>query len=152
VGWLVVGLCLALFPGVAHAGTLTLSLNNTSLLVFPSADPGSVSSIPAVQNPVHITVTDPSNANWVLYVVATGDLTSASGLSTIALDAVQNNLTWTVQSGAAFSAGTVVKNTQEQVGTGSTSADGYLNFLLRNDWAYAASSYRCYLNYMLVAP
>ena len=91
---------------MASSAQLTLS---PLTINFPDADPSTVTSIPATQNPVSVMVNASTGAgNTVtLTALAQGDL--VSGGSTIPI----SNVTWTA-SGNGFSAGTMSKSSAQQ--------------------------------------
>lgn len=132
---------------VANAASLTLG---SSTVTFPSADPGSVTSIPANENAIDVSASvrtgDASTAT--LTVVATDDLTDSSS-DVIAI----NNITWTV-TGSGYQAGTMSKTSAQTVGswTGSGVYTGTMSYALANSWNYQTGSYTTTLNYTLTAP
>jgi hypothetical protein len=136
---------LAFGPDVAQADSARLSLN-IALLSFPSADPDSVPSVAAAQNPVQVTVEVRGTGSSQLTVLAGGDL--RSGPDQIPID----RITWTAQ-GSGFTSGTLSRSQPQLVGQwlGKTDSIGQLRFWLQNSWSYAAGSYSQGLVYTLVA-
>lgn len=131
---------------MASSAQLTLS---PLTINFPDADPSTVTSIPATQNPVSVMVNaSTGTGNTVtLTALAQGDL--MSGSSTIPI----SNVTWTV-SGNGFSAGTMSKSSAQTVGrwTGSGTHSGTLSFFLSNSWSYATGNYTQRVTFTLTAP
>ncbi|MGD0915385.1 MAG: hypothetical protein ABSB22_02900 [Thermodesulfobacteriota bacterium] len=130
------------------ANTAKLSLG-VATIAFPDADPDTVPSIAATQNPVNVTAKAKTTTNGAvtLTVVTGGDLTSGSDTILI------GNVTWTV-TGAGFVAGTMNKTTAQSAGswTGSGSRAGTFSYDLANSWAYATGSYTATATYTLTAP
>ena len=93
-----------------------------STINFPDADPDTVPSIPATENPVQVTanVTTGNNKTVTLTALAQGDL--VSGSNTIPI----SNVTWTA-SGNGFSAGTMSKSAAQQVGRWTGTGHPYRN-------------------------
>jgi len=115
---------------------------------FPDADPDSVPSVAAVENPVSVTVkaqTDGSST-VTLTAQANGDLDS--GTDTIDI----SNVTWTA-TGAGFVGGTMDTAAQSAgAWTGSGRRDGTFSYLLANSWDYAVGNYSQTVVYTLTAP
>lgn len=131
---------------LASSAQLTL---NPTVINFPNADPDTVSSIPATQNPVQVTanVTTGNNKTVTLTALAQGDL--ASGSNTIAI----GNVTWTA-SGGGFSGGTMSKSAAQSAGQwrGPGTYTGTLSFFLKNSWSYATGNYTQGVTFTLTAP
>lgn len=125
-----------------------LTLNPTTIN-FPNADPDTVSSIPANENPVQVTanVTTGNNKVVNLTALAQGDL--VSGSNTIMI----SNVTWT-PSGAGFSGGTMSKSAAQPVGQWRGPGDytGTVSFFLKNSWSYATGNYTQRVTFTLTAP
>jgi hypothetical protein len=149
----------ALAQGYAATDTQNLTINATvsakakltlgvAAINFADADPDSVPSIAAGENPVSVTVKAQTGgaSSVTLTVQANGDLDS--GTDTIDI----TNVTWTA-TGAGFVAGTM--NTAAQSAgswTGSGRFDGTFSYQLANDWSYNAGSYSQTVVYTLTAP
>jgi hypothetical protein len=130
---------------VSAKAKLTLGV---AAINFPDADPDTVPSIAAGENPVSVTVkAQTGGASAVtLSVQANGDLDS--GTDTIDI----TNVTWTA-TGAGFVGGTM--NTVAQSAgswTGPGRRDGTFSFWLSNSWDYPAGSYSQSVVYTLTAP
>jgi len=115
---------------------------------FADADPDTVPSIPAGENPVSVTVkAQTGSASTVtLTVAADGDLDS--GTDTIDI----TNVTWTA-TGAGFIGGTMDTSAQSAGSwTGSGQRNGTFSYLLANSWDYPPGSYSQTVVYTLTAP
>jgi hypothetical protein len=131
---------------LASSAQLTIT---PSSINFPNADPDTVPSIPATENPVSVT----ANAQTTLFniitleVIARGDL--VSGGNTIAI----GNVRWTA-TGSGFRAGTMSKTTPQLAGRWflSGSRSGTFSFFLNNSWSYATGNYSQTVTYTLTAP
>lgn len=143
VSGLVLGGLLALAGRPAAAQSLSLSLG-AGTLRFADAHPGTTPMIPAVENPVGITVNFTGPGNWVLTVLSGGDLESGSGSIPI------SRVRWT-GSGAAFRNGTLSKTSAQTVASGNGSATGALTFYLQNSWTYAVGNYSQTLTFTAVS-
>ncbi len=120
---------------------------STTTLTFPDADPGTVSLVPATQNPVTVTASVRlGSGQAVLTVLASDDL--RSGMDVIPISA----LTWTA--GAGFLGGTMSRTTAQPVGTWNSSGRyvGSLAFMLGNSWNYPVGNYGTTLTYTLSTP
>ena len=132
---------------VLARATLTLG---TAAINFSDADPDSVPSIAANENPVSVTarVRTAAGSTPTLTVQASGDLTS--GTDTIPI----SNVTWTA-SGAPFVGGTMnapVAQSAATFGPGSGSYTGSFDFFLANSWDYEVGNYTATATYTLTAP
>jgi hypothetical protein len=154
---------LAAMPNAADAATAThdLTINATvaaratltlgaATINFADADPETVTSIGATENPVSVVakVRTAAASTPTLTVLAGGPLTS--GTDTIAI----SNVTWTA-SGAPFSAGTMnaaVAQSAASFSAGSGNYTGSYSFFLANSWAYNVGSYTASATYTLTAP
>jgi len=160
---LVVVVCLVLLaaslPGWGASDQKTLTINATvaakakltlgvAAINFPDADPDSLPSVPATENPVDVNVkAQTGSASTVaLTVQANGDL--QSGSDTIAI----SNVSWTA-TGPGFIAG-IMDTVPVSAGswTGSGSRDGTFSYFLTNSWAYAVGNYTQTVVYTLSAP
>lgn len=115
---------------------------------FADADPDTVPSIPATENPVSVTVkAQTGGASTVtLTVAADGDLDS--GTDTIDI----TNVTWTA-TGAGFVGGAMNTSAQSAGSwTGSGQQSGTFSYSLANSWDYNAGSYTQTVVYTLTAP
>jgi hypothetical protein len=131
----------------------TLTLNTTSIN-FPSANPGSVSSVSASQNlgvTANIQIEDSSTVT--LTVLAGGDLVSGSG-GTIPISAVSWTATGGGDNNGGLLPGTMSKNTQVPAGswTASGTYSGAFAFYLANSWSYATGTYSQTVTYTITAP
>lgn len=118
------------------AQTLHLTLGGT-VLHFPSADPSSVPSIPAQENPITIAISTVGLGTWTVTLLAGGDL--QSGTDTIPI----SKMHWTA-SGTAFVSGTVNKLIPQSLGAGvfgGSATQGTLQFYLDNSWTYPVGTY-----------
>ena len=149
----------AIAQGVAATDQQNLTINATvsakakltlgvAAINFADADPDSVPSIAATENPVSVTVKAQTGggSSITLTVQANGDLDS--GTDTIDI----SNVTWTA-TGAGFVAGTM-DTTAQAAGswTGPGRYDGTFSYQLANSWDYAAGSYSQTVVYTLTAP
>lgn len=132
IGGLLFTLC-ALGTAPANAASLGISLAAPSLR-FQASNPAVQPTVPALENPIAVSVNYSGTGNWVLNVLADGDLLSAG--SSIPISRIR----WTAN-GAAFSSGTLSKTSPQAVGTGNVSATGSLSFFLADSWNFAAGSY-----------
>jgi len=161
--WLVVGVALVLLaaslPGWGAQDQKTLTINATvaakatltlgvAAINFPDADPDSVPSIDANENPVDVSVkAHTGSASPVsLSVQANGDL--QSGGDTIAI----TNVSWTA-TGAGYVPG-AMDTVAVPAGswTGSGKYDGTFSYVLANSWDYAVGNYTQTVVYTLTAP
>jgi hypothetical protein len=130
------------------ASSAQLSITPSSIN-FPNADPDTVPSIPATENPVTVIANAQTNGNKTvtLSVIANGDL--IFGSSTIPI----GNVTWTA-SGSGFQAGTMSKTTPQTAGNWqrSGSRTGTFSYFLKNSWSYATGNYTQTITYTLTAP
>jgi len=132
---------------VSARATLTIT---AAAINFPDADPETVLSIPANENPVSVTakVRTGAASTPTLTVITGGPLTSGS--DTIAI----SNVTWTA-SAAPFIAGTLSDTVAQNAATfanGSGNYSGTYSFFLANSWAYNIGSYTATATYTLTAP
>jgi hypothetical protein len=131
---------------LASSAQLTIT---PSSINFPNADPDTVPSIKANENPVTVTANAQTlGTNTVtLSALARGDL--ISGSNTIAI----GNVTWTA-TGTGYRAGTMSRTTPQTAGrwTGSGYRTGTFSFFLKNSWSYATGNYTQTVTYTLTAP
>jgi hypothetical protein len=145
-------------PGDVRSSTFTLSLSlagraklefGMAGISFPDADPDSVPSIVANQNPIPITCSmrTGSTLTATLNCLASGDLTS--GTSSIPV----GNMRWE-GTGAGYISGTMNKATRQVAGNwaGSGRFAGSFSFFLANSWSYNAGNYSTTISYDLMAP
>jgi hypothetical protein len=125
---------------------LTLS---SSTLVFPDADPDTVTSIPANGSPLTITAKARTSVGSVVTLVVKSSGNLQSGLDTIPASQVR----WTA-TGTGFVAGTMSDAAAQTVGSwvSSGSWTGTQTYTLRNAWTYAVGTYTATLTYTLTAP
>lgn len=135
-GWICAGLAL-LVAGMgarpARAEELGLSLSSSTLR-FPDGNASTTPSLASQDNPVLVSVNYAGTGNWVLTVLASGDLQSAE--SSIAI----SNIRWSA-AGNGFYPGTLSKTSPQSVATGTGSASGTLSFFLANRSHYASGHY-----------
>ncbi len=131
---------------LASSAQLTIS---PSSINFPNADPDTVPSIPATENPVSVTANAQTSGNKTvtLTVIAVGDLVSGSNAIAI------SNVRW-IATGSGFLAGTMSKTTPQTAGSWQRSGDrsGTFSFFLNNSWSYATGNYSQTVTYTLTAP
>lgn len=131
---------------LASSAQLTIT---PSALNFPNADPDTVPSIHANENPVTVTANAQTNGNQTvtLSVLARGDL--ASGSDTIPI----GNVTWTA-TGTGYRAGTMSRTTAQTAGSWQRSGNrtGTFSYFLKNSWSYATGNYTQTVTYTLTAP
>ena len=131
---------------LASSALLTIT---PSSINFPNADPDTVPSIPASENPVTVTANAQISKNQTatLTAIALGDL--VSGSNTIPI----GNVTWAA-SGSGFRAGTMSKTTSQLAGSWTKSGNysGTFSFFLHNSWSYATGNYTQTVTYTLTAP
>ena len=123
-------------PVEAQQGNLALTLG-ASTIRFPDANPSLTPSIAAIENPIPVEVKYTGQGNWVLTVIAGGDLTSGPDVIPI------SRVRWTA-TGATYRDGTMSKTTAQTVGSGTRNvqgSQGTLRFTLQNSWAYATGNY-----------
>ena len=145
-------------PGDVQSPTFTLSLNligraklefGMAGISFPDADPDSVPSIVANQNPVPVicSMRTGSTLTATLNCLAGGDLTS--GTNSIPV----SNMRWE-STGSGYMSGTMDKATRQVAGnwTGSGRFVGAFSFFLANSWSYNAGNYSTTISYDLIAP
>jgi hypothetical protein len=124
---------------------LTLSSN---ALTFPSADPDTVTQIPALEGPLAVTIGMRSAAGTTVVLTAQASDDLRSGMASIAISA----LTWTA-SGPGFTGGTMSKSAQT-VGSWAAAgtSTGALTFWFHNSWAYSAGHYSTTITCTLTVP
>lgn len=162
--WAAAVACLALLTASAEGWAATdqqsLTINATvsakakltlgeAAINFPDADPDSVPSIAATENPVSVTVKAQtgSASSVTLTAQANGDLDS--GTDTIAI----TNVTWTAAGDPGFVAGTMDTVAQSAGSwTGSGNRSGTFSYALANSWDYMPGSYSQTVVYTLTAP
>ncbi len=130
---------------VSAKAKLTLGV---AAINFADADPDTLPSIPAGENPVSVTVKAQTGvaSTVTLTVAADGDLDS--GTDTIDI----TNVTWTA-TGAGFVGGTMNTSAQSAGSwTGSGQQTGTFSYSLANSWDYNAGSYTQTVVYTLTAP
>jgi hypothetical protein len=145
----------------AGAGIVTLDVSadtpstaqltiTPSSVNFPNANPSTVPSIPATENPVSVSANAQigSQSTATLTVVVGGDLISGSG------DAIPiQNVSWTA-TGDGFVAGTLNRNNSVSAGSwaGPGQHSGTFSYFLVNSWSYATGIYSQTITYTLTAP
>ena len=145
-------------PGDVQPSIFTLSLNlmgraklemGMAGVSFPEADPDSVPSIAASQNPIPVTCSmrTGSALTATLNCLAGGDF--ISGTSSILV----GNMRWEA-TGSGYVAGTMNKTTRQVAGnwTGSGRFAGAFSFFFANSWSYNAGNYSTTISYDLIAP
>jgi len=146
-----IGLTIGIFmaPSAARATSAKLDFSVLTLS-FPSADPDTVPTILAVENPVIVTVdiNGPSSTLSELTVMAAGDLMSGSDQIPV------SQVEWQAQ-GVGFVPGPtrLSKDAPQLVGqwAGNTNAQGSLRFGMENSWDYATGVYSQTVVYTLIA-
>jgi hypothetical protein len=132
---------------VSARASLTLG---ASVINFADADPVTVPSVAAAENPVSVTarVRTGSSSTATLTHLAGGDL--VSGGNTIAI----TNVTWTAAGDPGFIAGTMDRITAQTAGswTGSGNRSGTFSYFFANSWTHAVGSYTAITTYTLTAP
>jgi hypothetical protein len=133
---------------IASGAALTLS---TNVINFPSADPDTMPSIPASQNPVQVqcVISGAFLSNVTLTVQASGNLVAGGNSIPI------NRVSWTA-TGSGFQPGTM-STTPVQAGQwfiflGSRTFIGTFSYFLQNSWTYATGNYAATATYTLTAP
>ena len=131
---------------VAGAATLVLGTNTIN---FASADPDTVPSIAATENPVSVTVRARTGSADTVTLTHIADGPLDSGTDTIAI----SNVTWTA-GGAGFVAGTMSDTIDVSAGswTGSGEQIGTFDYAFANSWSYAIGTYTQTSTYTLTAP
>ena len=130
-----------------------LTINTTSI-TFHNASPSSTPSVPAAENPVHVTASVQINdlGTVTLTALAGGDL--ISGPHAIPVDKVTWTVTGSGGNNGGFIAGTMSKQSPKLVGSWTTSGTYYgdFSFFLANSWSYATGTYTQTVTYTLIAP
>ncbi len=145
-------------PGDVRSSTFALSLNlmgraklemGIAGISFPDADPDSVPSIAASQNPIPVTcsIRTGSALTATLNCLAGGDF--MSGTTSIPI----GNMRWEA-AGSGYLAGTMNKATRQVAGkwNGSGRFAGAFSFFLANFWSYNAGNYSTTISFDLIAP
>lgn len=131
---------------VASSAQLTISPQTIN---FPDADPDTMPSINAMENPLTVTVQAQTKKNNTvnLAVLALGDL--VSGTKTIPI----GNVRWTA-TGAGFAPGILSKAAPVTAGswTGPGTRSGTFSYTMANSWNYSRGNYRATVIYTLTAP
>jgi len=132
----------------ALASTAQLTISPSSIN-FPNADPDTVASIPANENPVLVTTNAQTSGNKTvtLDVIAHGDLVSGSNTINI------NNVRWTA-TGSGYLPGTMSKTAPQTAGSWQRSGtrSGTFSFFINNSWSYATGNYSQTVTYTLTSP
>lgn len=127
----------ALGAAPGHTDSLKLTFDAATIR-FPAMDPAFTPSIAALENPIPISVRSTGGGgNWILTVIAAGDLVSGSSRIPI------SHLSWTA-TGAAFQGGTMSSTRPQTAGSGGPGPgtyNGTLRFLLQNSWDYTTGNY-----------
>ncbi|MEW6657605.1 MAG: hypothetical protein AB1424_02985 [Thermodesulfobacteriota bacterium] len=133
----------------ANIGSSAQLIITPSAINFRDADPDTMPSIPANENPVTVMASAQTTGNKTvtLTVIAYGDL--VSGNDRILID----NVTWTA-TGSGFSGGTMSKITPQTAGRWRRSGTrtGTFSFFLKNSWSYATGNYSQTVTYTLTSP
>ncbi len=121
-----------------------------STINFPNADPDTVLSIPATQNPVSVTASVRTGVSSIATLThrASGDLSAGPG---IAIPIA--NVSWTA-TGTGYVAGTMSSSSNVSAGswTGSGGYAGTFRYFLVNSWSYTTGNYSASTTYTLTAP
>jgi hypothetical protein len=135
-------------PRPSLAAQLDVTVTPSSL-TFSDLDPDLTPNISASQNPVSISIVAKGTQNYLLTVVANGDLTSPNDSIPI------SNISWTA-SGSGYVSGTLSASTPQTVAsghnTGNNTYNGSLSFSFKNYWSYATGSYSASLTYVATSP
>ncbi|HZT44280.1 MAG TPA: hypothetical protein VFA07_19095 [Chthonomonadaceae bacterium] len=137
------GLLVLAGPARAQKNHVTFTLGSSSI-DFPSADPSTIFSIAANENPIFISVKSSAKTTWNVSVLAGGDL--LSGSDTIPI----SNVSWTA-TGASFVGGTLSSTVSRTVGSGEQNASGTLSFFFANSWNYPAGAYEQTITFTVMA-
>jgi hypothetical protein len=140
------GLCalaLLIQPAIVGADNITLTLGSSQVR-FSDADPATTAVISSTDNPISMAVKFGGQGNWVLTVLANGDL--SAGANRIPISSVSWNA-----SGAGFVSGTLSKSQSEVVASGTTDRSGTLSFRLNNSYSYPTGSYSQSLTFTAVS-
>jgi hypothetical protein len=120
---------------VARPQWINLSIS-PSAISFPAADPDDQPVVRA-SNQVSLTISLPQSRNWVLYIRAEGDLSSAQGV-TIPI----SNVSWVASPKPPLLDGILVAGKNIQLGSGQGRLyNGVLTFSFNNSWNYCAGTY-----------
>jgi hypothetical protein len=144
-------ICLLMFltSGPALGAVSVRLLLSRSTINFPDADPDTVPSVPASENPmtIGVRVTGNSHDAWRLEVLASGDL--VSGPNTIPI----SNVSWTAKP-LPFINGKLDRTTPQVVasGSGNVVVTGTVSFFFKNSWDYFNGNYSQVFIYTLSAP
>ena len=135
-----------LSPTVSARAKLTFGM---LALSFPDANPDTVPSIPANENPVSVTSSTRTGSSLTatLSCLASGDL--ISGASSIPI----TNMTWQ-STGSGYVSGTMSKTAGQTTGSwaGPGQCTGMLRYFLSKSWSYTTGSYSTTITYTLTAP
>jgi hypothetical protein len=138
-----------LAPAPASAQQLRLFLS-TSTITFASADPDTTPSIVSPAVTVSYRVRNNNGGNWIITLLADGDLTSAAGTIDI------TNVTWTATPAPPFQSGTLSHTLAQRLaggqGTVQNTLTGNVVFALANSWTYNVGVYSATISFTLVAP
>lgn len=141
------GQTLTVNMGVLARAKLTLGVNTIN---FPDADPDTIPSIAATENPVSVTakVRTGAASTSTLTHRANGNLSAGGGIA-IPI----GNVTWTA-TGTGYVAGTMSGGVDVPAGswTGSGTYSGNLSYFIVNNWSYVTGSYTVSTTYTLTAP
>ena len=142
---LMVAMLLPISP--LHAATARLTISPLTVS-FPSADPDTVPSVAATENPISVRVRTEGSQTMVtqLTVATGGDLRSGGSIIPI------SKVTWTA-SGGGYVPGRLSGSSPQFVGQwlGKVDSQGQLRFWLENSWSYAVGDYSQNLVYTLIA-
>lgn len=129
----------------AAADSLTLTLGGNTLR-FPSANPDTTPQVPALENPMPISISYIGLGLWNVTVLTTGNLVSGSDQIPI------NRVHWTA-TGTGFSSGTLNSLIPQLIGAGAVTGtkNGTLNFFLDNSWSYPVGTYSQLMTITVIA-
>jgi len=138
--------CTAAIPVWADDAALTLDVLTLS---FPSADPDLTPEIPALENPISVSVRVRGASTTITDLTANAAGNLISGSDIIPIDRVR----WTA-AGQGFVSGNLEAYDPQLVGQWfgkRTDATGTLSFRLQNSWQYATGFYSQVVVYTLVS-
>jgi len=136
-------------PEAAAQPTLRLTIVPATI-TFAAADPDTTPSIAAPNVTVSYRVRNNVTGNWLISLLASGDLTA--GAATIPI----TNVTWTASPTPPFQAGTLSRTLAQTLASGSgnvqNTTTGTVVFRLANSWTYNVGTYSTSVVFTLTAP
>lgn len=139
----------ATVTATATVGALAKLTLSSGLVSFPDADPDTVPLIPTTSGPLLVTAKARTIPGGTVRLTVQADDDLRSGLQVIPASALR----WTA-SGPGFVSGTVSTAAAQLLGgwTNSGVWTGEQQYVLENQWSYAAGTYSTTLTYTLAAP